>query len=59
VGKAAMFYRHMKMARGSAPGPNQTVSTPKTPSRRLEVVPPPKTQPEPMKTNQAQSTPVQ
>jgi hypothetical protein len=55
VGKAAIFYRHLNIARGIAPVPNQTVSTPKTPSGRTEVVPPSQTQPEAVKTNQAQS----
>ncbi len=56
VGKAAIFYRHMNMARGTyAPSPSQTAPTPKKPSEWVQVVPQPQTQPEPVKTNPAQS----
>ncbi len=52
VGKAAIFYRHMNMARGTyALSPSQTAPTPKKPSERVQVVPQPQTQPEPVKTN--------
>jgi hypothetical protein len=57
VGKAAIFYRHMNMARGMhTPSPNQMASTAKKPSGRVEVIPQPQTQPEPVKANPAQST---
>ena len=54
VGKAAIFYRHLNIARGIyAPSPNPIASTPKQSADRLEVVPPPQTEPEPVKTNPA------
>jgi hypothetical protein len=54
VGKAAIFYRHMNMARGiHMPAPSQLPSTPKKPAGQGEVVPQPKTPPEPVKTNPA------
>jgi hypothetical protein len=59
VGKAAIFYRHMNMARGiHTPALSQLPSTPKKPAGQGEVVPQPKT-PEPVKTNPVQSTPAQ
>jgi hypothetical protein len=60
VGKAAVFYRHLNIARGIyAPAPSQLPSTPKKPAGQDEVVPQPqpKTQPEPVRTNPAQSNP--
>ncbi len=61
VGKAAIFYRHMNMARGiHTPAPSQLPSTPKKPAGQDEVVPKPQPKmPEPVKTNPAQSTPAQ
>ena len=57
VGKAAIFYRHLNIARGIyAPSPSQMASTPKQPSGRLEVIPQSQTQPETVKTNPAQSS---
>jgi hypothetical protein len=57
VGKAAVFYRHLNMARGIyASAPSQIAPTPKKPSGRVDVVPQPQTQPEPVKTNPAQSS---
>jgi hypothetical protein len=56
VGKAALFYRHLNIARGIyAPSPSPTASTPKQSADRLEVVPPPQARPEPVKINPAQS----
>lgn len=61
VGKAAIFYRHMNMARGiHTPAPSQRPSTPKKPAGQGEVVPQPQPKtPEPVRTNPAQSNPAQ
>lgn len=57
VGKAAIFYRHLNIARGiPMPAPSQLPSTPKKPAGQDEVAPQPQPKmPEPVKTNPAQS----
>jgi hypothetical protein len=57
VGKAAIFYHHLNIARGIyTPAPSQSPSTPKKPAGQDEVVPQPQPKtPEPVRTNPAQS----
>jgi hypothetical protein len=57
VGKAAIFYRHLNIARGIS-SPGQTAATPKKPSGQIEVIPPSQIppsqiQPEPVKAEPA------
>jgi hypothetical protein len=53
VGKAAVFYRHLNIARGIS-SPSQMVSTSKKTSGQVDVIPPSqKTQPESVKAKPA------
>ncbi len=56
VGKAAIFYQHLNIARGLRKSPNQGAEISKKPSEPVHIIPKRQTQPEPVKTNPAQSS---